>query len=81
MMNNSHFKTWIALLSITLFSFFISDRSAPHTALIFLVMLAVIKVILLTTQYMELKKAHVAWLSVVIIILSAYGIGTFAFNW
>ena len=81
MMNNAHFKTWIVLVLITLFSFFISDRSGPHMALIFLVMLAIVKVILLTTQYMELKKAHFAWLSVVVIILSAYGIGTITLNW
>jgi len=80
-MNNAQFKTWIVLLIITLFSFFIADRSGHHTALVFLVLLAMVKVILLTSQFMELKKAHPVWISLVILILAVYGVATLALNW
>lgn len=57
-MKNKNTIVWLLLMIFTVFSVFISGKKY---AILFLLLLAIIKIFLVAFQFMELKKAHAFW--------------------
>ena len=60
-MINRNFVTWIVLVLLTLVSFLSSESSLGNYAVIALLAIMIIKCVLVGIQFMELRKAHIAW--------------------
>ncbi|MBK6275183.1 MAG: cytochrome C oxidase subunit IV family protein [Saprospirales bacterium] len=65
---------WIFLILFTLLTFFISEK---NFALIAILIIAVLKLLMVAFQFMELKKAHFFWritfsLLIMIVTLTLY---------
>ena len=70
--SNKNLLAWIVLISLTFTGFFISGNFDKNTFLILLVTLTLAKSLTILFQYMELKKAHLAWPIILGLILLVY---------
>lgn len=62
----------LALILLTLGSYFFSEQIESSISLALLILFALLKVLLVAIYFMELKKAHMAWLMVLGLILITY---------
>jgi len=72
-MMNKNFLTWALLMILTTASYLFSERDGGVTVLIVLLLFTVIKIGLVAFQFMELKKAHVAWIWMLGFVITVYG--------
>lgn len=70
---NKNFLTWALLMILTTASYLFSERDGGVTVLIVLLLFTVIKIGLVAFQFMELKKAHVAWIWMLGFVITVYG--------
>ena len=59
-------------MALTLSSYFFSDQSGGDSTTGLLLFFAVLKVCLIALYFMELKKAHFGWMSVLGVVLGVY---------
>ena len=62
----------LALILLTLGSYFFSEQSESSVSLALMIFFALLKVLLVAIYFMELKKAHMAWLMVLGLVLITY---------
>ncbi len=61
------------LILLTFTSYLLSNQVMRTAFVYILTLLTMLKVLLVAFQYMELKKAHRAWLSIILVVLVVYG--------
>ncbi|MCP3931871.1 MAG: hypothetical protein GY705_22580 [Bacteroidetes bacterium] len=64
--------TWLFLMLLTIINGFFANQSMGRIMIISLGIFTSIKVLLVCYQYMELKKAHKAWMFIILGILFVY---------
>jgi hypothetical protein len=79
-MNNKNILTWAALMILTTMSYLFSERNGGSTVLAIILLFTFVKIALVAWQYMELKKAHKAWMLILGFVIASYGIIIFAIN-
>lgn len=73
-MKNTATITWIVLIVLTIISALVSKLDSKYVVLIILI-LSGIKFLGIAFQFMELKKAHVFWKTIIIGFVFFFGIG------
>tara|TARA_R110002072_G_scaffold51509_2_gene138219 strand:+ start:980 stop:1213 length:234 start_codon:yes stop_codon:yes gene_type:complete len=73
-MKNTATITWIILIVLTLVSALISKLEGAYIVLMILI-LAVLKFLGIAFQFMEMKKAHVFWKTLIIGFIFLFGMG------
>ena len=66
--------TWIILIVLTITSAFVSKLESKFVVLIILI-LSALKFFGIAFQFMEIKKAHVFWKTIIIGFIFLFGIG------
>jgi len=72
-MRNQNFWTWAALILLTTASYLFSERNGGVAVVTFILLFTVIKVGLVAFQFMELKKANIAWICMLGFVIIVYG--------
>jgi hypothetical protein len=73
-MMNKNFWTWVLLILLTTASYLFSERNGAITVLVMLLLFTVVKIGLVAFQFMELKKAHVAWIMMLGFVIAVYSV-------
>jgi len=73
-MKNTATITWIVLIVLTITSAVVSKLDSKYVVLIIL-LLSGIKFLGIAFQFMEIKKAHVFWKTIIIGFVFVFGIG------
>ena len=73
-MKNTATTTWIILLVLTITSALISKLEGKYIVLVILI-LSALKFIGIAFQFMEIKKAHLFWKTIMIGFIFLFGIG------
>ena len=73
-MKNKNFWTWAVLILLTTASYLFSERNGGATVLVMLLLFTVVKIGLVAFQFMELKKAHAAWILMLGFVIAVYGV-------
>jgi len=73
-MKNTATITWIILIVLTITSALISKLESKYVVLIILI-LSALKFFGIAFQFMEIKKAHVFWKTIIIGFVFLFGIG------
>jgi len=73
-MKNTASLTWIMLIFLTITSALVSKLEGKYIVLIILV-LSALKFLGIAFEFMEIKKAHVFWKSIIIGFIFLFGIG------
>ncbi len=71
-MSKNNLFTWSILVLLTIAGFSFAGQSGWMATLLFLCIATFVKVFLVAFQYMELKKAHPAWMLMVVFVLVVY---------
>ena len=69
---NKNFWTWAALILLTISSYLFSERNGGVTVLVMLLLFTLLKIGLVAFQFMELKKAHAAWILMLGFVITVY---------
>ncbi len=77
-MGNTNSRILLALVILTMGSYFFSESSSETWRVGFLILFAVFKVSLVVVYFMELKKAHLAWSMIFGLVLIVYTVFIFA---
>jgi len=77
-MKNTATITWIVLIVLTITSAVVSKLDSKYVVLIIL-LLSGIKFLGIAFQFMEIKKAHVFWKTIIIGFVFVFGIGLLIF--
>ena len=72
-MRNKNIIIWIALLALTSVNYFLPGYLSENGLMMLIILLTITKVMLVAYQFMELKKAHAAWVFMLFFILVLYG--------
>ena len=73
-MKNTLTITWIVLIVLTITSALVSKLESKYVVLIILI-LSALKIFGIAFQFMEIKKAHVFWKTIIIGFVFLFGIG------
>ena len=73
-MKNTATITWIILIVLTITSALVSKLESKYIVLIILI-LSALKFFGIAFQFMEIKKAHVFWKTIIIGFVFLFGIG------
>ena len=73
-MKNTAIITWIILIVLTITSALVSKLESKYIVLIILI-LSALKFFGIAFQFMEIKKAHVFWKTIVVGFVFLFGIG------
>ena len=73
-MKNTATITWIILLVLTITSALVSKLESKYVVFIILI-LSALKFFGIAFQFMEIKKAHVFWKTIIIGFIFLFGIG------
>jgi len=73
-MKNTVTITWIILIMLTISSALVSKLDSKYVVLIILV-LSAIKFLGIAFKFMEIKKAHVFWKTIIIGFVFVFGMG------
>jgi len=73
-MKNTATITWLILLMLTIASALFSDLDSKY-AVLFILILSALKFFGIAFQFMEIKKAHVFWKTIIIGFIFLVGIG------
>ena len=73
-MKNTLTITWIVLIVLTITSALVSKLESKYVVLIILI-LSALKIFGIAFQFMEIKKAHVLWKTIIIGFVFLFGIG------
>ena len=73
-MKNTATITWIILIVLTITSALVSKLESKYIVLIILI-LSALKFFGIAFQFMEIKKAHVFWKTIIIGFIFLFGIG------
>ncbi len=68
-MKINNLTIWAFLVVFTSSNYFLSQKFAEKSLLIALIIFTLVKVFLVVWQFMEMKKAHPAWLMMITLIL------------
>lgn len=77
-MEHTNSRILLALILLTIGSFFFSESSSETWRVGFLILFALFKVCLVVVYFMELKKAHLAWSMIFGLVLLVYAAFIFA---
>lgn len=73
-MKNTATLTWIILIVLTVTSALLSSLESKYVVLVILI-LSALKFFGIAFQFMEIKKAHVFWKTIIIGFIFLFGIG------
>ena len=73
-MKNTSTLTWIILIVLTITSALVSKLESKYVLIVILI-LSALKFFGIAFQFMELKKAHVFWKTIIIGFVFLFGIG------
>ena len=73
-MKNTTIITWIILIVLTITSALVSKLESKYVVFIILI-LSALKFFGIAFQFMEIKKAHVFWKTIIIGFIFLFGIG------
>lgn len=79
-MKNNNLWIFISLVILTLSSYFFSELSGETIRVELLLLFASLKVFLVAFYFMELKKAHFAWVIIMGLVLIVFTGSIFALN-